>query len=182
MAGESPAVDKNYQCYDCDQAFHSLASLGDHSQNYLWHSLEICLLCRETILVFIQRFPSKVVRLHTCKKALVRYQNSDLHVLSSQISHILFWVNTPQHNSVILCDACDSKFPQTPLGLFEFLNHSNGTSHNVTSNCKKCTMSEFKLTCSNSECFIAHFCTKDSKSVLKEIPKNVEQQKHSHTK
>lgn len=177
IAGESPAVNKNYQCYDCNQSFHSLANLGDHSHSYLWHSVEICLKCSDPVTVFIQKYPSKIIRLHSCKRSLLRYQNSDLHLLSKQISTLLCWTDTP-HQSVILCDVCDENFFQTSLGLFEFLKHSNQTAHNVipSSNCRKCTMPEFKLTCTNSECCIAHFCTKDSKSILKEIQKKVQEQ------
>jgi hypothetical protein len=185
LAGESPAIEKNYQCYNCNQSFCSLVDLGNHSQNLPWHSVEICLNCTDPITVFVQKFPFKVVRLHTCKRSHLRYQNSDLHLLSIQISKILCWNEKTQHQSVIFCDTCNELFSQTPLGLFEFLVHSNLTAHNVipSSHCKKCTMPEFKLTGSNLECCIAHFCTKDSNSILKELQKNVQKiEKHSQTK
>lgn len=173
LAGESPAVEKNFQCYDCSQSFHSLVDIGNHSHSYPWHSVEICLKCSDPITVFIQKFPIKVIRLHTCKKSLLRYQNSDLHLLSIQIFQILCWTDAPQHQSVIFCDVCDLFFPQTSFGLFDFLNHSNLTTHNFvpSSNCQKCVMPEVKLMGSNLECCIIHFCTKDCKSVLKEVKK-----------
>lgn len=172
IAGESPVVEKNYQCYDCNESFHSLANLGNHSKDYLWHSVELCLRCSDPVTLFIQKSPSKIVRLHSCKKSHIRYQNSDLYLLSTQIAALLCWTDTT-HQPVILCDACEESFSQTSKGLYEFLKHSNQTTHNVVpySSCKKCTMPEFKLTCSNSECCITHFCTKDNKSILKESHK-----------
>ena len=108
---------------------------------------------------------------------MIKYENSNLYLLSVQLSQVLCWsdISHTQHQStVIYCDDCDVTFPQSPSGLFEFLKHCNLTAHNLVSSgsCVKCNMPEYKLTGSNFECCIVHFCTKDSKSVLKEFKKH----------
>ena len=175
LAGESPAVEKNFQCYDCNQLFFSLANLVDHSHACLWHSLEMCLKCTDPVTVYIQKFPAKVIRLHSCKDHLIRHENSDLWLFSVQISKILCWNEPIQRGKdesaiVILCQSCDNLFPQTCKGLYDYFIHSSHTNHNVitSSQCRKCCMNDFQLNCTNGERLIAHFCTKDCKTVLKE--------------
>ncbi|KAK4025282.1 hypothetical protein OUZ56_014357 [Daphnia magna] len=59
LAGESPAVEKNFQCYDCSQSFHSLVDIGNHSHSYPWHSVEICLKCSDPITVSYAFTPAR---------------------------------------------------------------------------------------------------------------------------
>lgn len=129
-------------------------------------------MCCDHILVYIQLSPHQIVRLHNCKKALLRYQNPDLQVFASDVSHALGWqtdgnLNPPTN---IPCDTCDQLFPQNPSGLYKFLEHSNVTSHNLanTHYCRKCSMPEILMTASCTKRFLLHYCTKESLSVVKD--------------
>lgn len=163
----SPVVELNHQCYDCNQRFHSLTELGNHCTQHPWHCGELCLKCNDSITVYTQMYPLKTVRLHTCRRLFLKHQNTDLFLLSSDVTSQLCLVGDSP--SAILCDGCDQTFPQISKGVYSFLTHSNTVSHNKISNCRKCSMPEFKLI-TNSSHLTMHFCTKDSKSVIAKIP------------
>lgn len=166
----SPAVEYNYQCYDCSLRFHSLAELGTHCTQKPWHCGEVCLKCSNSITVYTQIYPLKTVRLHSCRHALLKHQNTDLFFLSANIANQLSLVGDSLTCSVILCDECDIKFPQSCNGAYLFLNHSNTHSHNKISSCRKCSMPEFKVTTNTSLSYVVHYCTKEFKSVIANIP------------
>lgn len=160
----------NYQCYDCSQQFPSLVGLGNHSQDSPWHSQERCLMCCDHILVYLQVSPPQVVRLHTCKKDLLRYQNPDLQVLACEVSKALGWQaekNPEEQNNKIPCDTCDQLFQLNISGLYKFLEHSNITSHNIVNRhyCKKCSMPEILLNVCHKQ-YLTHYCTKESSSTI----------------
>ena len=166
----SPAVEHNYQCYDCSVQFKSLAELGTHCTHKPWHCGEICLKCNDSITVYTQMYPLKTVRLHSCRRALLKHQNTDLFLLSANIANQMAWVGDSLTHFMILCDECDLKFPQSSKGLYLFLTHSNTHSHNKISSCRKCSMHEFKVNTNTSLSYAVHYCTKEFKSVLANIP------------
>lgn len=172
LRGASPIPENNYQCYDCGHPFPTLVGLANHSIDCRWHSQERCLLCCDQILVYIQLSPPQISRLHTCKKALLQYQNSDLQVLAADLADIFRWQKIKDLNSdcTIACDTCDLKFEESCLGLYKFLEHSNVTTHNISKKhfCRKCTMPEIVLTTSDKHLLI-HYCTKESLPTLKHV-------------
>ena len=162
----SPAVEQNYQCYDCSLRFQSLSELANHCTQKPCHCAEVCLKCSDYITVYTQMYPFKTVRLHSCRRSLLKHQNTDLFLLSANIASQLSWDSL---TCSMLCDDCDFTFPQTSNGVYSFLNHSNTLSHNKISNCRKCSMPEFRVKTNTNISYAVHYCTKEFKSVLANI-------------
>ena len=153
-------------CYDCNNSYNLLNEIILHSRRD-FHCEERCLKCLDTVLVFEQISPKQTIRLHTCKRLLLRHQNNDLCVLSQFVSSVLNFFEPT--NFMIPCNSCELAFPQTNEGLNQFLIHSNVTFHNCTYNCRGCTLPQFKVgydTKNGSTERTTHFCIRDGKCKL----------------
>ena len=147
-----------YHCYDCFERFANLTELVVHCNLHPSHSSEYCLKCKDKVIVFIKLDQQATVRYHCCKRADLKHENSNLHILS----HIIPCPNT---KGTVICDNCPTHFNLTNKnGIYEFLVHSNCFNHNVTSSCRKCSLPRFVLRLQTN--IIAHYCIQTTKPVI----------------
>merc|ERR1712137_56248 len=60
--------------------------------------------------------------------------------------------------------ACPETFAPTTNGIYKYLKHANKYFHTTVSNCRKCTLPEFRIVVNNIET-ISHFCIKIGKPI-----------------
>ena len=152
-----------FECYSCCEVFSSLQNLVNHINVNNYHSQESCLKCKTYITVFYHK--SDVIHLHTCLKSSLRHLNSDLFIQSKYLgSKLNLTENISSSMSDIACDiqACPETFTPTVNGIYEYLKHVNNYFHSTISNCRKCTLPEFRMVVNNLET-VSHFCTEIGK-------------------
>jgi len=158
-------VDLPYECYSCCELFSHLETLAEHVNLNSYHSQQMCLKCKTYIMIFYQH--SNPVCLHTCAKASLRHLNSDLYLHSQYLASKLHLSESTSKNVAdIACDiqACPETFAPTTNGIYKYLKHANKYFHTTVSNCRKCTLPEFRIVVNNIET-ISHFCIKIGKPI-----------------
>ena len=162
--------DLPYECYDCSQLFVGLEDLAQHTLENPSHSEEMCLKCKNSIIVF---FTSKrSVRIHSCNRPDVCHNHSDLHFHSQFLFTKLNSSGLIPDYTVIGCDlqSCAASFDFSVDGFFKYLKHANRYKHTTVPNCKKCGLPEFQLSV-GGEKTISHYCAKTGKIICITKPK-----------
>ena len=158
-------VNSFYECYNCCETFSCLENLAEHVNSNNYHSQQMCLKCKTSITVFFHN--SNLVLLHSCVKSSLRHLNSDLYVQSRYIaSKLQLSENISTNMPDVACDiqACPETFAPTVNGIYKYLKHANKYFHSSVTNCRKCSLPEFRMVVNDTE-IISHFCIKIGKPV-----------------